>query len=38
MFPDSTSGNYVLPMKKKVREAHDLDEGDPVDILLEVLE
>ncbi len=38
VFPDSTRGSYVLPMKKKVRAAHDLDEGDPVDILLEVLE
>ncbi|WP_353509687.1 DUF1905 domain-containing protein [Intrasporangium sp.] len=38
VFPDSTSGCYVLPMKKTVRAAHDLEDGDPVDILLEVLE
>lgn len=38
VFPDSASGCYVLPMKKKVRLAHDLDDGDPVEIELEVLE
>jgi len=38
VFPDSSSGCYVLPVKKKVRLAHDLEEGDPVDIRLEVLE
>jgi hypothetical protein len=38
VFPDSASGCYVLPVKKKVRVAHDLDEGDPVEFELEVLE
>ena len=38
VFPDSTRGAYVLPVKKAVRTAESLDEGDPADILLEVLE
>ena len=38
VFPDSTSGGYVLPVKKQVRRVHDLEEGDPLEILLEVLE
>lgn len=38
VFPDASSGCYVLPVKKQVRLAHDLDEGDPVDLQLEVLE
>ena len=38
MFPDSTRGAYVLPVKKAVRRAEGLDEGDPADVVLEVLE
>jgi hypothetical protein len=38
IFPDSAKGCYVLPVKKSVRTAHDLDDGDPVDLVLEVLE
>lgn len=38
VFPDSARGCYVLPVKKAVRSAHDLDEGDPVEVHLEVLE
>ncbi|MDC5696768.1 DUF1905 domain-containing protein [Intrasporangium calvum] len=38
VFPDSRSGSYVLPVKKKVRAAHDLEEGDPLDLMLEVLD
>ena len=38
VFPDSTRGAYVLPVKKSVRRAEDLDEGDPADVVLEVLE
>lgn len=38
VFPDSTSGRYVLPVKKAVRTAEDLEEGEPVDVTLTVLE
>ena len=38
VFPDSESGRYVLPVKKAVRSAGDVDEGDTVDVILEVLE
>jgi hypothetical protein len=38
VFPDSTRGAYVLPVKKAVRRAERLDEGDPAEFALEVLE
>ena len=38
VFPDSESGRYVLPVKKAVRSAEDVDEGDKVHVILEVLE
>ena len=38
VFPDSESGRYVLPVKKAVRTAEDLDEGDSVELTLELLE
>ncbi len=38
VFPDSGSGSYVLPVKKSVRTAEGLDDGDPVDVQLDVLE
>jgi hypothetical protein len=30
VFPDKQSGCYVLPMKRAVRRAEDLEPGDPV--------
>jgi hypothetical protein len=38
VFPDSTRGAYVLPVKKAVRRAEDLEEGDDAAVVLEVLE
>ncbi len=38
VFPDSKSGCYVLPIKKAVRTAQRVDEGDPLDLELELLE
>ena len=38
VFPDAARGAYVLPVKKAVRRAEGLDEGDPADVVLEVLE
>jgi hypothetical protein len=38
VFPDSTRGAYVLPVKKAVRRAEDHEEGDPAAVVLEGLE
>ena len=37
VFPDAKQGAYILPVKKQVRAAEGLVEGDPVDVGLEVL-
>jgi hypothetical protein len=37
VFPDNTSGGFVLPVKKAVRRAEDLDVGDVVAVTLDVL-
>ncbi|MRG60062.1 DUF1905 domain-containing protein [Agromyces sp. CFH 90414] len=38
IFPDSAQGAYVLPVKKAVRVAEGLAEGEPVEVALEVLD
>ena len=38
IFPDTKAGAYVLPMKKAVRTAEDLDDGDEVDVMLELVD
>ena len=38
IFPDSTRGSYVLPVKKAVRTAEGIREGDDVDVRLEVVD
>ena len=38
VFPDSKQGSYVLPVKKAVRVAEGLDDGDDVEVTLEVLD
>lgn len=38
LFPDTKLGSYLLPMKKAVRSAERLDEGDDVHITLDVLD
>jgi hypothetical protein len=38
VFPDSTSGTYLLPMKKAVRTAERLQAGDEVRARLELLD
>jgi hypothetical protein len=38
VFPDSRSGCYVLPVKKAIRTAQRVDEGDDLDLRLELLE
>lgn len=34
IFPDTKSESFVLPVKKAVRVAEDLDDGTPVDVRL----
>ena len=37
VFPDDGgSGGFVLPVKKAVRAAHDVEEGDDLTVTLEV--
>ena len=36
VFPDTTAGSFVLPVKKAVRAKEGLDEGAMVDICLEL--
>lgn len=38
VFPDSHLGTYVLPVKKAVREAEGLAEGDPVEVALRLVD
>lgn len=38
IFPDSSRGTFLLPMKKQVREREDLAEGDPVEVRLVILD
>jgi Domain of unknown function (DUF1905) len=36
LFPDKTRGTYLLPIKKAVREAEDLEPGDIATVSLRV--
>ena len=38
IFPDSTNGSYVLPLKKKIRDAESLVDGGLVSVRLQVLD
>lgn len=37
VFPEKASGSYVLPIKKSVRSAEDLDDGASAMVLLEIV-
>jgi len=37
LFPDNARKSYVLPVKKAVRVAEDIDDGTPVAVTLEVV-
>lgn len=37
VFPDKSSGSYLLPVKKEVRRAESLEVGDPVRLRLAVV-
>lgn len=38
IFPDSKQGRYVLPIKRAVRKAEDLDAGDTAAVTVELLD
>ena len=38
IFPDSSTASYVLPLKKKIRDAESLVDGGPVSVCLEILD
>ena len=38
IFPDSKSGSYVLPLKKRVRDAEGIAEGSLVVVRIDVLD
>jgi Domain of unknown function (DUF1905) len=38
IFPDSTRGGYVLPVKRAVRTAESLDTGDIATVTVELVE
>ena len=38
IFPDSKQGSYVLPVKKAVRTAEGIEDGDDVEVALDVLD
>jgi hypothetical protein len=38
IFPDGASGSYVLPIKRAVRKAEDLDVGDVAVVTVELID
>lgn len=38
IFPDSTRGTYVLPVKRAIRKAESLDVGDVATVTVELLD
>jgi hypothetical protein len=38
IFPDGARGAYVLPIKRAVRRAQSLEEGDIAEVTVEVLD
>lgn len=36
VFPEKQSGSFLLPMKKAIRKAEDLEDGDQVEVTLSV--
>ena len=38
IFPDSVRGGYVLPIKRAVRQAEDLDVGDFATVTVELID
>ncbi|WP_163508232.1 DUF1905 domain-containing protein [Fodinicola acaciae] len=38
IFPDSKRGAYVLPVKRAIRKAEDLEAGDTVSVTVELID
>lgn len=38
IFPDSGGGSYVLPIKRAIRKAEDLDVGDIATVTIELID
>ncbi|HVQ91900.1 MAG TPA: DUF1905 domain-containing protein [Mycobacteriales bacterium] len=38
IFPDASSGSYVLPIKKAVRRSEKLDTGDVANVTIELVD
>lgn len=38
IFPDNASESFVLPVKKPVRRAEGIEDGDEVDVVLELVD
>ncbi len=38
IFPDATRGSYVLPVKRAIRKAEELDVGDVATVTVELLD
>ncbi len=36
LFPDTKAGAYVLPIKRAVRVAESIDDGDPIAVVLHI--
>lgn len=37
MFPDTSQGAYILPIKKEVRKKENISDGDSINITLEIV-
>jgi hypothetical protein len=37
VFPDKASGSFLLPVKRQVRDREQIDDGDVLDVRLEVV-
>ncbi len=38
VFPESTTGSYLLPVKKQIRKAAEIEDGDTLEVLLTVVQ
>jgi Domain of unknown function (DUF1905) len=38
VFPESSTGSYLLPVKKQIRKAAEIEEGDPVEVFLTAID
>jgi Domain of unknown function (DUF1905) len=37
VFPESATGSYLLPVKKQIRKAAEIEDGDEVNVALTVI-